>query len=687
MADRNPKPSRNVPQWVSVVPIKGSANITAFFTRSYILVLTLVYVGLALTSWTILCILNKRPLGRPKYETSLEYDRYALGTDVERWYRVANVISSAVGVVTLPLTTSVCALVAVQFTQPRVCLGKERKSRLTLRQVLTLANQGWASPQVLLSLPWKLRQNASLFLWLAIALHILGGIINPLQQLMVGQTPVMVVARPVIIATPLIDIPQLTSSDNLGLKDTGQAAAILKAGLSSARIGDSYNYLWHGASEIADSSAFYDYRQSDDASGEFLTFSRDSDIFMTELPSNFDSGLFQQFAPRINSSLSWEPISKEDFPIDCRGNNSFFRRYTAQSTESDEDFYYTASVCMPGNLSASPFAYTRDRQDFSETLYVDLSYRASETRNITFQWTLSTTAGYFELPSSINDRSPGPLLPKDPLLGQERCLINELCYGQDRSDYTGSDAPPPNHGYDDDGNFYLELVPAKGPLALLTIAMFGNDSFIGTRTLNPVTSPSADQQAPGQLCSEYPPLALLHRQYDLCDGAGKDQVQLIGDWLSIFNDTDTATPLLNQAAFLANQAILTQEGQHLRTFYVANIPADDIMKPDISTASMLSLSILLFVYLASLLILSLWGTIQPRWTEVLDAHAMLKIGASLGLRSRHVGDALTETDTLDQLPGWVGDADPNALVGRLAVGGQGPIQLGREYRQQGDFSL
>lgn len=202
-------------------------------------------------------------------------------------------------------------------------------------------------------------------------------------------------------ATRLIDIPQLTSSEKLAVPHTGQTAAIIKTRLCSEQRGDYYHYLWHGSKQ----SSNFSFLDPQSAADEFWSYSSASDIFMTALLSDFNSHQVRQYAPRMNSAISWETIHPEDFPANCSMNNDYFRNYTAANSEG---LHYMASVCMPGNLSTSPFASTRDRQDFDEVLYVSLSYHATSKATLAFKWTLSTTAGYFELPNTSTDDVPGP---------------------------------------------------------------------------------------------------------------------------------------------------------------------------------------------------------------------------------------------------------------------------------------
>lgn len=77
---------------------------------------------------------------------------------------------------------------------------------------------------------------------------------------------------------------------------------------------------------------------------------------------------------------------------------------------------------MPRDLTTSPWKSTRDRQDFTEEVYLNVTlihYNVNklnqDQQNSTFhKVTLDTTAGYFELPNYMNGEVAKPLLKKDP---------------------------------------------------------------------------------------------------------------------------------------------------------------------------------------------------------------------------------------------------------------------------------
>lgn len=101
----------------------------------------------------------------------------------------------------------------------------------------------------------------------------------------------------------------------------------------------------------------------------------------------------------------------------------------------------------------------------------------------------------------------------------------------------------------------------------------------------------------------------------------------------------------------------------------------------ISTAGIVIVSSLLGLFLTALLTLAAYSAWVPRWTDQLNAFALLRLGASLAndipLKIAHnVGDIAA----LDKLPGWIGDAtEGEGAIGELAVGGKGSLTARREY--------
>ncbi len=91
---------------------------------------------------------------------------------------------------------------------------------------------------------------------------------------------------------------------------------------------------------------------------------------------------------------------------------------------------------MPTNVTESPWKPTRDRQDFSEELYIKITLSDCPADVIDsipqspsfYRITVNTTAGYFELPNYMNGGVAGPLLDQDPIY---KCGIDCFTEGTD----------------------------------------------------------------------------------------------------------------------------------------------------------------------------------------------------------------------------------------------------------------
>lgn len=163
-----------------------------------------------------------------------------------------------------------------------------------------------------------------------------------------------------------------------------------------------------------------------------MTFGNISDLaepFLAELRNGFSTGLIRQFIPRINSTASYENISAVEYPSGCAQiAGAFSVGYSGKVLYSPTDSAANWSIqaCMPTDLRQSPWKYTRDRRDFSEVLFINVTISADGRvpRNTTpiggllYRVTLNTTAGYFELPNYMNGVTAGPLLDKD---------LNSIC--------------------------------------------------------------------------------------------------------------------------------------------------------------------------------------------------------------------------------------------------------------------
>lgn len=235
----------------------------------------------------------------------------------------------------------------------------------------------------------------------------------------------------------------------------------------------------------------------------------------------------------------------------------------------------------------------------------------------------------------------------------------------------------PNGTYN--GTFYLEFVASKGPLALITLALFGQDAFIDPKSHN--LTKVRDLSSPlNSICYEYAPLALLFDQKGLPCNNG--YITPCTKWVNAFSSPLMAIPALNQAAFLANQAIL-QATAGSSSLYIHSRSHLEYLRPEISTGTVIGLSVLIGGFLFLLVFMCVMTLTQVAWAGSLDSRAIVRMSAALSgclPSSEDWGkDLRRREELLDLLPGHIGDAEPEAPVGRLSVGAEGVLKWRRRY--------
>lgn len=117
--------------------------------------LVVAYAFVAIVSWTITCVLCHRPIGIPTYfDQSGNYSK-SLYKMTESWRKVAKVGQSITGVISIPVTSAICAKSAAVYCQKT---SDSITPALSLRQTMALADKGWVDSATILNL---LRPSAS----------------------------------------------------------------------------------------------------------------------------------------------------------------------------------------------------------------------------------------------------------------------------------------------------------------------------------------------------------------------------------------------------------------------------------------------------------------------------------------------------------------------------------------------
>ena len=421
-------------------PPPGAIHSTRLHRSAYMIIFTLLYIGLGVFAWVMTCILVFRPITANHYgvwtlntNDSNGYGNSAWTTQIAlyaqnvNWFRAARVVQAIVSVLTIPLTSALCSSAAVIFVQ------NHQGSFISMRQVMALADNGWTDPAMyfrlfLTSKGFKL--YGTNFLLIAIVLNILGGIISPLQEVFLStsiiQTPTW--PQPVLYLVDIPDQVAAAKSDGNG-KDINLVTMLTRNALMSTTTTDQQALLWQGSNISCDpvsSDTGIEDKDNCLTKGTLGNMSSLTDPFLAQLPNGYSTGLISQFIPRINSTARYEIIPESEYPTGC-GNRpgAFFIDYSNSSIYyGSEPVFWGLQACMPYNMTEPPWKSTRARQDFSEQLYLNITMNGlssalpKETPHspgmVFCKVTVNTTAGYFELPNIKNNLTAGPLLVDDP---------------------------------------------------------------------------------------------------------------------------------------------------------------------------------------------------------------------------------------------------------------------------------
>lgn len=136
--------------------------------------------------------------------------------------------------------------------------------------------------------------------------------------------------------------------------------------------------------------------------------------FVAAVPQGTTTGVLREHAMRFNSSVACNRIPRSQFPSACEGDNPFTRSFTHSGNQT--------RICVPGTVGIPPWTLSRDRQELSEDLFLDILEEAQVreepgypgtgnlTSDLTLHCTVHTTRGYFELGNYRNNYTWGPLL-------------------------------------------------------------------------------------------------------------------------------------------------------------------------------------------------------------------------------------------------------------------------------------
>lgn len=397
--------------------------------------LAIVYLITLIVPWVLMCFLNNRPFTTPSY-----HDQRGRmdARGIERALTFINVFRSISGVIVIPITSLILSHAVVAYSQRH-----SHEKKLNMRQLFALADRGWVDVKIL----WGAVKgpSSSRLLWLGAGLIVLGtvvppttrwlgrltlysgGIQQPLQSVLISMAP--------IAATTSNDLPSQSFREGaiiVGYDAEPWAISVISQKLvvedvASALItisedSDQEN-LWLDTPFVSDEDV--EDRAYDDPIGqttlgwyradwlkEHRMRNPGSSFFVTSLANGTTTGVLREHALRLNSSISCERISREEYPSTCPGPRPL-------STDIETD-RVTLRACAPGDMGVSPWTESRNRQDIDEELYLDFSFVKMDpgftidVENYTMHCTSSTSRGYFELGNVMNDNRYGPLMDRWP---------------------------------------------------------------------------------------------------------------------------------------------------------------------------------------------------------------------------------------------------------------------------------
>ena len=412
-------------------------------------------------------------------------------------------------------------------------------------------------------------------------------------------------------------------------------------------------------------------------------------FFTSSSPVRTDTGQYRVYALRLNSSLQCDSIEPSEFPAPCGGNTPFESSYSnVNSLGSSLNSYpcslFTFRVCLPGE--SNPWYGTNSRQEANEEVFLDFQYTkakehvSSETgdvgypypttdplTNFTRRCRSSTTLGYFELPNSWNNHSAGPL--------DEGCFNSTL------------GCPELDVSKDEDG-----FTSSPSPLNVSIAAIFGDGTFFNTLSAAKDTNNNYNElclelgQPFTRLTASAPNNGLwgFNSSFIGCQSSlyrpGK-LAEIMYDWLINFRDLDSITTALSLIISLSDMAMMNQDLTEFIGNDIYNPPGYSIMKPSMSKAAMILLSILILIQLLGLCFLAYYAHSGPTWTDSLDSFALMRLGAAMAddlpLISAIEAGELT---MLDETRGWVGDSGVPGEFRTLTVGGPKEVKGEEPYR-------
>jgi hypothetical protein len=274
---------------------------------------------------------------------------------------------------------------------------------------------------------WK--RYGCAFLVHAIVLHILGGIISPIQQIYLSTVAVKTPTGPYAIRS-LLDIPDKFGEPEFHEDQESRVVVATRKAIEAVSSTEIPSEMWSSSNTTCVFEGENEYLSDmfsplcTQAGLSWAKVSLIPEVFLAQLPNGFNTGLIRQFAPRFNSTASYDNVTASDFPANCAARSgSLSFDYVNVTMYDEEDLIWALHACMPADMRIPPWKNTRDRQDFTEELYLNVTvskpmqdkvrqFVTNAPTSEYFRIQVRTTAGYYELPNYMNGQKAGPLLNK-----------------------------------------------------------------------------------------------------------------------------------------------------------------------------------------------------------------------------------------------------------------------------------
>ena len=363
--------------------------------RKHVIALLVFYLPLLIVPWILICTLSVPGRDEKQFSEKPGTPRGRVKSQ-EAATRVAKVLSSIAGVAALPVLSALIARAAVSH-----CQRTKAGQKFNLAQTFALADRGWQDLAVVTR--GGFFKSGSLFLRLAFLLIVIGesamedaeswlivsGVIQPpLQSLLVSYDLVAVRIWERMLSDDIIGVDP--EPNDIAVLSRDLVVQQVASDLVTQHVRTSDPYIWLN---------YYQYQ------GKALT----NGTFVAAHPHETSTGVLRYHAMRMNSTVQCERLELSKFPSNCDGKNSFTASFSRPR-------YMDLKVCVPGDLNASPWTLSRNKQSTLEEIFFRVSGISDTTylANFTMHCTARTTRGYFELGNLGNDNQYGPLKDKWP---------------------------------------------------------------------------------------------------------------------------------------------------------------------------------------------------------------------------------------------------------------------------------